>query len=71
MRRSTFQGKSVISTIVSRWLLWLAARIAGPDCGSRSRWRTLRPSTISTIGRTTHWKKSNFGNEASMRYPWR
>ena len=55
-RGSRRDGNRVISTSVSRWLLWLAARIAGPEVGRRSRWRTLSPSPTVMTARGPKWE---------------
>src|SRR6202035_4288109 len=52
--------------MVSRWLLWLATRTAGPSRGSRSRWRTFKPSPRSTTGRTTSQKKRKRGSRLKL-----
>src|SRR5688500_1122251 len=67
MRGNRRCGSSAIRVSASRWLLWLARRIAGPSIGSRSPWRRLTPSTIATSGRTTPRKKASRSSRDGAR----
>src|SRR3569623_1208159 len=46
-------GNTESSSRVSTWLLWLAAMIAGPARGSRSRLTTSAPVRSRAIGRAS------------------